>query len=156
MKQALTILILLAAFQVALADLPGHPFAVPSQAPLSLEGPSLLEWGPSTLGFSQTWYGGESRSQGFLLKEFRSVLHPTLEFRARFGMSFQPEVMNGSTDGNARFEIPEAMLTWKPGESTIIRLHFQQGSLRHDSPYSMGRSVFDSPYGLADPFAETP
>jgi hypothetical protein len=149
-------LFLLALLAPAGAELPQHPFAAPSQSSLSLEGPSLLEWGTSTLGYSQTWYGGESRSQGFLLKEFRSVLHPSLEFKARFGMSFQPGAMNGSGDENARFEIPEASLTWRPGGNTVIRLHFQQGSLGQSLPYSTGSSAFDSQFGIFDPFAETP
>ncbi len=156
MRQPLTLLILLIAGSAALAESPSHPFATGQQSILGLEQSSLLEWGPSTLGFSQTWSGGESRSQGFLLKEFRSQLHPTLEFRARFGMSFQPSAMSGRQDGNARFELPEATLTWRPGKDTMIRLQFQQGSVWQS------RGVFDDPvlgefgYGRPNPFGETP
>jgi len=133
-----------------------HPFAVKPLDVLRLEESPLLQWGPSSLSFSQTWSGGESRSQGTLLKEFRSVLHPTLTFKARFGLSFQPGTMVGGEQAPPRFELPEATLTWKPGENTVLRLQFQQGSLWNDPLRRYGRAGVDSWYGRPGLWDEMP
>ncbi len=156
MRQALTFLILLAFAGAVSADSPSHPLASSPETSLSLGNSSLLEWGPSTLGFSQSWGGGESRSQGFLLKEFRSQLHPSLVFSANFGMSFEPGAMSGRQDGNAHFVIPEATLTWTPAENTMICLQFQHGRLWDDPRFNDGHYGYNFKYGRPDLFGETP
>ncbi len=156
MRRTLTILILMASAWTLSAESVSHPMASAAENTLSLENSSLLQWGPSTLGFSQSWGGGESQSQGFLLKEFRSQLHPSLVFSANFGMSFEPSAMSGRQDGNARFVIPEATLTWTPAENTMIRLQFSQGRAWNDASYFSGRYGYDFGYGRPDPIGETP
>ncbi|MBC8368141.1 hypothetical protein H8E52_12100 [bacterium] len=156
MRRTLTILILMACAWAVSAETSSHPLASTPESSLSLGNSSLLQWGPSTLGFSQSWGGGESRSQGFLLKEFRSQLHPSLVFSANFGMSFEPSAMSGQQDGNAHFVIPQATLTWTPAENTMIRLQFSQGRTWNDPSYFGGRYGYDLGYGRPDPFGETP
>lgn len=152
MRQLAIILALLLVPGLALADALGHPFAArPGGLALS-EDSRLLQWGPSTLGYSQAWFGGESRSQGYLLKELHAQLHPTLSFRARFGLSFQPGALGGTAEAAPRFELPEAVLTWRPGEDTVIRLQFQQGGLWSEPAWRRGRPshdpFYDSYWGL--------
>jgi len=156
MKQVLPMLILLAFVPAARAEMTDLGSSFRPGTPLHLEGAPLLQWGPSTLGFSQSWVGGRSRSQGYLLKEFRSQLHPSLVLRARFGMSFQPSAMSGNEDGNARFEIPEASLTWKPGGSTVVRIQFQQGGLWGDPRFGPAGFGNDPWRRGLDPFDTTP
>jgi len=145
MRMLLSTLAVLVAL-IASAQTLDHPMAASVSQGLGLHESKLLQWGPSTLGYSQIWSGGESRSHGFLLKEFRSQLHPSLSFRARFGLSFQPGTLDAAGENASRFEIPEATLTWMPGENTLVRLQFQQGSLWNSSYDDLGFREF-GPWG---------
>jgi hypothetical protein len=146
--------ILLAATAAA-ADAP-HPFARPLDPIASTPGLNLdrLAWGPTTLAYSAAWSGGESASQGFLLKELRSVLAPGLTFRARFGLAFTPGAQLAGREGPASFTLPEASLTWRPSEHVTLRLEYQQ--LGAASPYGWSRWAWDQSWYLRDAAAADP
>jgi len=129
------------------ADLSGHPLAAPGSSLSLAPDPGFLQWGPTTLGYSTAWSGGQNYSQGFLLKQVSAELLPGLNFQAQFGFSYQPG-MQVSGDNGARLEIPAAMLTWQPSENFVMRLQWQQGGLANDlfrqDPLLMDRNaMFD-------------
>jgi len=58
------------------------------EAPGGWSFPLGLEWGRTTLSYSQTWLGSQSHSQAYLLKDLRAPLASGLTFNARFGLGF--------------------------------------------------------------------
>ena len=115
-----------------------HPLAKHSAMGLSIPGLSRLEWGPTSLSYSQAWSSAGSQSQGFLLKELRGQLAPSLTFQAQMGVAFTPGGGLSSQGEPARFALPFAALTWRPSESTIFRLEYSQRSAYGFDPWYGG------------------
>ena len=118
----------------AMAELPVHPLASSGGSNSLLPDGGFLDWGPTTLGYSTAWSGGQSYSQGFMHKQVSADLLPGLSFKAHFGVSYQPGARLNDSGQGSRLEIPEATLTWRPSENFLMRLQWRQGSL--GSPYS--------------------
>lgn len=150
----LACLLLVAAVAPAAAESAPHPLA--QGAPLTLTtspqlgfGLERLQWGPTTLSYSQSWMGGRSSSLGLLTRDLRVPLGGQLDFSARFGLAFTPSGQQLGGEEGARFVLPYAALDWRPGDSFRLRVEVGQG-LGY-SPY--GYSPWHSA-GLLSPFAD--
>ena len=122
-----------------------HPFArseAPSRLGFSLPG---IEWGSTTLSYSQAWFGGSSASRGLLTKELFAPLAPGLEFQAQFGLQFTPGL--GSADGEAQpnWVLPYAALNWEPSDHFQLRLEYSQYGSGWGSPSRLYSDPFRGP-----------
>lgn len=124
MQKFLTFLLLATSLPLAASELPAHPFVLSPESEREFSLP--FEWGPTTLGYSQSWGGGESWSRGMMMKSLKAELMPGLHFQARMGLSYRAGAFNAAE--NARFELPEASLVWRPREDFVLRLQFSHGS----------------------------
>jgi len=125
---ALFCLLLLPAIGLAQTDAL-HPLAAPlggADAGLSL-GLNRLDWGPTTLSYSQSWGGGQSQSLGLLTRDLRIPLGGNLDFSTRFGVAFTPGADLSGQQQAGRFVLPFAALDWQPGESFLLHLEVGQG-----------------------------
>jgi len=101
-----------------------HPF-LRTPAVQNLDKPlSMLQWGRTSLSYSQAWAGGRSFSQGMLLKGFRMDLTRGLSFEASFGMSFQPTNQWGPENNATEFVLPYAAFHWQVGDSFSMQLEY--------------------------------
>lgn len=145
---ALTCLLLPA---VALADVEAaaggetlHPLGALSTFGVS-DGAATLgldrfEWGSTTLSYSQSWGGGQSRSLGMLTRDLRVPLGQNLDFNTRFGVAFTPNAGLSGQEQGGQFVLPYAALDWRPTDSFLLHLEVGQG---------LGNSLYDpySPLG---------
>ncbi len=119
-----------------------HPFAITPESPRLDLSFGRLEWGPTSVLYSQSWSGSQSFGRGYLLKDLRAPLAPGLDFRARFGMAFTP---GGGWDGQPRspeLVLPYAALSWEPTENLLLRFEFSH--LGSGSP--LGMAGYASPW----------
>lgn len=149
-----TALCLLLMSSGVLADATEHPFAKQT-APVGLDlSFGRLEWGKTTLGYSQSWIGSGSISQGYLLKDLRAPLADGLELNARFGFSFVPGTGLNGASNEAELVIPYAALHWQPSESFQLRLEYSRPGQGAFHPYGLrsypepwyARDETESPY----------
>ena len=115
-----------------------HPFARQEQ-PVGWRFPLGLEWGRTTLSYSQTWLGSQSLSQAYLLKDLRAPLASGLTFNARFGLGFSPGgSLNQQQDRQPELVIPYAALSWQPSEHFLLRLEYSHPGQGAIAPYGLG------------------
>ena len=99
-----------------------------------------LQWGPTTLSYSQSWGGGQSRSLGMLTRDLRVPLGGNLDFNTRFGVAFTPNAGLSGQEQSGQFVLPYAALDWRPSDSFLFHVEVGQG---------LGGSLYDaySPLG---------
>ena len=145
MRVAVLLALLAFAAPIAASTPAPHPFAKSDgSAKLGFSLPGI-EWGNTTLSYSQAWNGNASASQGLLTKDLFASLAPGLEFRAQFGMQFSPGL--GSEDGEAqpRWVLPYAALNWEPSEHLQFRLEFSQFGTGTGYPTRIYADPFQGP-----------
>jgi hypothetical protein len=93
-----------------------------------------FQWGPTTLSYSQSWGGGQSRSLGMLTRDLRVPLGGNLDFNTRFGVAFTPNAGLSGQEQAGQFVLPYAALDWRPTESFLLHVEVGQG---------LGHSLYD-------------
>lgn len=111
---------------------------------------NMLQWGRTSLSYSQAWAGGRSFSQGMLLKGLRMDLAPGLSFEASFGMSFQPTNQWGAESNSTEFVLPYAAVHWQIGDSFSMQLEYSNmgdtgmGYYKYYSPFLSEQRSFST------------
>lgn len=135
---ALSLLILLVTPLAAATEV--HPFAISEPA----QGLDLsfgrLEWGRTSLSYSQAWSEAGSFSQGLLLKELCAPLTSQLDFRAQFGLAFTPGTGPDGEPRQPELVIPYAALNWEPSDHFQLRLEYSHFGSTGSHPFgALGR-----------------